>query len=371
MGIISSGNVLYGTTISGGASNAGIVFSVTLPTTAGASIIEQDLFDLPSNQDFRLNFTPALGPQGTLFGTAYTGGMYHDGYVYSLTPPAVAGGEWNPTVLESFQPGGEAATNPYSGPVVGRGGVVYGTTLSGGPSDSGLLYALTPPTSAGGDWAYQLLYDFSPAEAFPDSLVIGPQGALYGTGGAYTGGATGGSFGDVFSLVPPVSPGGAWTNHLHYTFRGEPDGDDPASNLTMGADGVLYGSTVLGGSTGNGTVFTLTPPTTPGGAWTETIIWNMLGGNDGAEPSSQILIGKNGVLYGASSFGGTTGNGTLFSLTPPASLGDPWTHTVLYNFGGVTDGGYPSSIVFGEGSRIFGCAEGASKSYGTVFELIP
>jgi uncharacterized repeat protein (TIGR03803 family) len=44
-----------------------------------------------------------IGPGGTLYGTSYYGGTAGYGTVFSLTPPAAAGGAWTETVLYSFQ----------------------------------------------------------------------------------------------------------------------------------------------------------------------------------------------------------------------------------------------------------------------------
>jgi hypothetical protein len=47
-----------------------------------------------------------------------------------------------------------------------------------------------------------------------------------------------------------------------------------------------------------GTVFSLTVPSTAGGAWTEQIICSFTSGSDGSNPSSGLVVGKDGVLYG-------------------------------------------------------------------------
>ena len=82
------------------------------------------------------------------------------------------------------------------------------------------------------------------------------------------------------------------------TFTSAPsDGIEP-SGVVIGPGGVLYGTTQTGGSTNNGTVFSLTPPASPGGAWTEVVLYNFTGGADGKWPAG-VVIGSGGVLYGA------------------------------------------------------------------------
>src|SRR5271154_2455760 len=70
------------------------------------------------------------------------------------------------------------------------------------------------------------------------------------------------------------------------------------------ASGLLYG-TVQGGTSGNGAVFQLTPPATSGGSWTEAILYSFTGENgDGASPQGSPVVGINGALYGTTYYGG-------------------------------------------------------------------
>jgi hypothetical protein len=83
-------------------------------------------------------------------------------------------------------------------------------------------------------------------------------------------------------------------------------------------NGVLYGTTGVPNDgqvgTGYGTIFSLTPPGSPGGSWTETVLYFFTDGSDGGKPTG-IVAGPGGVLYGATSTGGS-GFGTVFSFTP-------------------------------------------------------
>jgi hypothetical protein len=61
----------------------------------------------------------------------------------------------------------------------------------------------------------------------------------------------------------------------------------------------------------------LTPPASPGGSWSETVLHAFSGGDDGGLPLAGVIIGGNGVLYGSTTaYGGAGKYGTIFALTP-------------------------------------------------------
>jgi uncharacterized repeat protein (TIGR03803 family) len=79
---------------------------------------------------------------------------------------------------------------------------------------------------------------------------------------------------------------------------------------------VLYGSTYSGGTYGHGTLFSLTPPTSPDGSWTYALLYSFTGGNDSGNPNG-LTPGPDGILYGTTS--GVIGNpdsGTVFAFLP-------------------------------------------------------
>lgn len=111
---------------------------------------------------------------------------------------------------------------------------------------------------------------------------------------------------------PPSAAGGAWTETTLYSFTGAADGDYPFYGVVIG-HGVLYGTT--GYAPPDGNIYSLTPPATPGGAWTEVSLHNFTNGSDGGNPSG-VVIDSAGVLYGTTYSGGSSGDGTVFSVTP-------------------------------------------------------
>jgi hypothetical protein len=106
--------------------------------------------------------------------------------------------------------------------------------------------------------------------------------------------------------------------------------------LTIDKNGVLYGTTLYGGNPGClnqwgcGTIFGLTPPSSPGGAWTETVLRSLPNVNHYNE--ARLAIGENGTIYGVTIGDGADHKGSVFELTPPAVPGGAWMETTLYSF---------------------------------------
>jgi uncharacterized repeat protein (TIGR03803 family) len=219
-----------------------------------------------------------------------------------------------------------------------------------------------------------VLYSFGNGTdgAYPIAgLIFDTAGNLYGTtlfGGSYGNGT-------VFELTPQA--GGGWTENVLYSFGNGADAANPQAGLVFDAAGNLYGTTYSGGSYGNGTVFELT--TKAGGGWTEQVIYSFGNGTDGAGPSAGLIFDAAGNLYGTTFYGGTYGGGTVFELTPQAGRG--WTEQVLYSFcsqANCADGFYANTgLVFDAAGNLYGTTyqggdyfEGINDG-GTVFELTP
>jgi uncharacterized repeat protein (TIGR03803 family) len=280
-----------------------------------------------------------MDANGVLYGTTYNGGtstLSGGGVVFSLASPAGGGPQIDETILHTF--GSQSATdgaNPVGGVILGTGGVLYGTTTFGGTQGLGTVYQLTPPASAGGEWTEDVLYNFGVSSvndgANPYASPLLYKGKLYGT--ATNGGGTGcGGYGCgiVFEISPPVPPSTAWKETIIYRFA-QFHGSFPYSNLIVDKDGNLYGTTSMGGPSDNGTVFELAPPKTAGGKWTETVL-HSFGGGDGANPESGLVFDDSGALYGTTFNGGGYDVGLVFQLAPPATAGGKWEETVLHDF---------------------------------------
>ncbi len=145
-----------------------------------------------------------------------------------------------------------------------------------------------------------------------------------------------------------------------YSFANPPDAYGPKCNLVRDTAGNMYGATFSGGSHNLGAVFQVTP------TGSETVVYSFSGGADGSHPIAGLVRdAKTGNLYGTTVYGGTTNNGTVFVLNPSTGV-----ETVIYSFKGGTDGANPYSSVVRAGTTIFGTTiNGGAFGYGTVFKL--
>ena len=363
---------LYGTT-GGGVYGPGTIFQLSPSSSANAPWTESVLHSFTGGADGSAPGRLVPGSNGMLFGAAFSGGVSNNGTVFVLLPPREKHGSWSFKVLYAFI-GGSDGTGPIlSGMYLNSNGSValYGVTSG---IAQGTVFLLTTPRIDSGIWRERTLYTFTGGVdgSYPLGILRNPEGFF------------GASLDNVFSLSLPSIAGGSWMETVLHTFGGSPDGDLGLNPLLLTKNGTLYGMTLGGGTFGNGTVYSLTPPVTGGEAWNERILYSFTGGSDGSQPlGTNLLIGPNGTLYGATEGGGTGctdsfGCGVVFALSPPATANGPWTESVLYSFKGGNDGSIPvGPIVEGKDGTIYGTTNGGGTacSYppgcGTVFAIKP
>ena len=244
-----------------------------------------------------------IGLIGALYGTTAYGGANVAGacpsgcgVIYELMPPSRRGGPWTESTLYSFGATGSDGKYPYSGVTVDAAGNLYGTTMSGGVSNAGTVFRLSPPAAPGCVWTESVLYDF------------GASG-----GGAYDRGI-------VFAATPPTIAGGAWGYRIIHNFT-TTEGTDPVGGLTISPGGVLYGTTFGNFRGKGGTIFALKPPAVPGGDWASSVLHLFAPGTGQIEGS--LLVAPDGAIYGTTSIGGVSSSscafgscGTVFQLVP-------------------------------------------------------
>jgi uncharacterized repeat protein (TIGR03803 family) len=286
--LVAANGVLYGTTSFGGTFNAGTVFRFD-PATGAETL----LHSFGSGSDGAMPAAGLVLAGGVLYGTTAQGGDAGLGTAFALD---LASGQ--ETVLHSFA-GGADGSEPFA-PLTWHGGVLYGTTFFGGPSNDGTVFRLDPATGR-----ERVLHAFA-GPAFsgnPAAGVTFHAGLLYGTtsrGGLQ---ACGGGCGTVFQVDART---GAEADV--YQFTGPNDGQDPEGGLVYSA-GTLFGTTLTGGRSHLGTVFAVNPQT--GGKVT---LHDFEGRATGINPGT--LVGFDHALYGTTHGGGGAGQGTVFVLAP-------------------------------------------------------
>ena len=210
------------------------------------------------------------------------------------------------------------------------------------------LGALAVPAVAPAQPAVTILNSFAgvkDAAAPVAALIQATDGNFYGT--TLLGGASG--QGTVFKMTP------AGTVTVLHVFAGGTDGAQPAAALIQATDGNFYGTTESGGASGKGTVFRMTP------SGTVTVLHAFSGGADGSLPVAPLIQATDGNFYGTASAGGASGNGTVFKMTPSGTV------TVLYAFTGGADGGKPEApLIQATDGNFYGTTDG-----GTVFRMTP
>jgi uncharacterized repeat protein (TIGR03803 family) len=389
--IMDSAGNLYGTTELGGSA-----------LYLGGTVFKLD----PSGKETVLySFTGANGDgaipvaglimdsAGNLYGTTEYGGSGSCsgfssgcGTVFKLDPSE------KETVLYSFTSTNGDGANPAAGVIMDGADNLYGTTGHGGITSSssclsvsgcGTVFKLDPSGKE------TVLYSFTGTNgdgANPAAgVIMDSAGNLYGTaenGGQSSAQCPGYVEADVLfgcGTVFKLDPSGKET--VLYSFTGtNGDGANPAAGLIMGSAGNLYGTTLVGGSAGGGTVFKLDSSSH------ETVFYSFtLTNGDGANPEAGLIVDKAGNFYGTTALGGLTGNcppnfniyravptpagcGTVFKLDPSGK------QAVLYSFTRTNgDGANPAAgLIMDSAGNLYGTtAEGGSAGGGAAFKLNP
>lgn len=309
---------------------------------------------------------------GNFYGTTYYGGKYDVGTVFKLA----AGVE---SVLYSFTgpdngglgglAGSTDGAHPSAGLVLDSEGNLYGTTVQGGidyatnSGGHGTLFKITP------QGVETVLYAFclngcSDGELPFSQLILGADGDLYGTAG---GGASNGG------IAYKMTTAGAET--VLYSFKAATtDAVGPQAGVIQDSAGNLYGTADGGGNNSFGAIFKITPE----GA--ETVLYSFCSVNtasenctDGSYPSTGLIWGADGNIYGATGSGGLHDLGTLFKMTPAGTL------TVMHSFcgeaivPGCTDGAEPiGPLLQASDGNFYGMTHGGgANNWGSIYKITP
>jgi uncharacterized repeat protein (TIGR03803 family) len=213
----------------------------------------------------------------------------------------------------------------------------------------------------------EVIFSFDEDEGeYPDSdLETDSAGNIYGT--TVLGGDFGG--GTVFQLSPTQN---GWVHTVLYSFTGGADGGEPYKGVTLDRDGNLYGTAVTGGSGscegGCGVAYKLT---NSGGTWTQTVIHAFTGGDDGSGPGARVTVDQAGNVYGMAPTGGAYGLGTIYKMREGQD--GAWVLKVIHTFTGGADGatGSAGRMILRRGHLYGAATVGGIYGSGVVFELTP
>lgn len=278
-----------------------------------------------------------VGPGGVLYGSTQSGGAHGSGTLFQLSSNQLQ-------TLYSFS-GTNDGERPNGGLIHQANGQIVGTTFGGGTNGFGTIFRLSTNNLLTTLFAFDHTNGVLPKAGLTEAA----DGTLFGT--AYEGGIF--HYGTLFRL----DAAGAFSVSLPF---GSTNGAFPPSQLTLASDGKFYGTTYKGGTAGKGSVFSLTPT----GLFTKLASFD---GTNGAFPFASVTQSTDGTFYGATTAGGSFGLGNLFRMTPDGRV------TNVYSFSGQIDGSHPRATLLqsGDGNFYGLTSDGGSFGFGTVFRLSP
>jgi uncharacterized repeat protein (TIGR03803 family) len=272
------------------------------------------------------------GSDGLLYGTTPDGGTIFSGpgLVFRIDKEGK-----NYQVLYRFQ-GGSSSYYTRGGVTECSDGKLYGTTFGDASGQS--VFRLNKDGS-----------DFEAVQPLGESplpvgeLIEAPDGTLRGI---FSG--MGMDAGHVFR----VNKDGTELTTIHSFGLSLDDGMTPTGDLSLGADGTLYGTTSGGGSKGFGTVFRME---LDGTGYAVLHSFDSSSTN-GWAPMASLLDGRDGFLYGSTSPDTNGSGGTLFKLQRDGS-----TYTLLHSFPVGNGSGPRGTLIQGRDGAL----------YGTTYQVIP
>jgi len=286
-------------------------------------------------------------PKGLLLGT--TSHRTNAESIFSIQPNGS-----NYKVLHTFLKDGIDGRTPDTQLLLGLDGAFYGTTVVGGTNGAGTIFRLSVDGSS-----YTILYHFKTNQIdghWPeDSLVQNREGTLFGT--TLRGGLS--DEGTVYA----INPDGSDYRQLHQFNGFAAEGQLPNGGLTPATNGALYGATQVGGRANGGILFKI-----DGDGRNYAVLHHFGSANDGLWPGGQLLLGQDAAWYGTTYQGGRSNFGSLFKVQ-----GDGHGYILLHSFSGVSDGEIPNGALAQDAfGMLYGTtAAGGSNDVGTVFALNP
>ena len=279
----------------------------------------------------------------------------------AAAPAFAASAKVNVTSLLPIGAQASLGNNVRGDLVLGTDGNFYAAASTGGANGYGSIIQFTP--AGVGNAIHSLAGPSTEGSSPYAALYQAKDGMLYGT--TYLGGEK--NLGSIFKVSPA---GDVFTNVFSFTNDAQ-GGFLPYAGLVQDASTDLFGTTLRGGPNDAGTVFRLTL----GG--TLTTIASFDGGN-GKNPEGRLAVGPDGALYGTTLIGGADDRGTVFRITSSGTLTTLFSFPALgaFNSKGVavnTVGANPrAGLLLGADGNFYGTAyQGGASGYGTVFRMTP
>ena len=373
----------YGTTVHGGSKDSGTIYRMSFNGTAWkSSVIHSFCLKTDCADGNAPQGGLVIDTAGNLYGMTTAGGYNDGGVVYELSPN---GAKWTYTILYKFCkkmscPDGQHpyyASLSYQGAATGAAydgtSPLYGTTQMGGANGGGVVFQLTP---SGGTWTESTVHDFCALANCIDGGLPFAGVTVDGSGNIF-GAATLGGVGieeDCCGVLFELKHGAHWTYTSLHNFCSNAvgevclDGQGAIGAPMLDAMGNIYGTTGLGGSYNEGTVYKVVPNGDKSKLTTLYSFCPKTNCPDGALPwAGALAMDASGTLYGTASQGGT-GGGTIFSLGGP-KLNKFKALVVLKGSNGADPQG---GLALDPSGALFGVAPAGGKgSEGVFFQLTP
>lgn len=371
---IPNGNVVvdgvgdvYGTAFGSDEAGDGAVFEVA----NGAGVVSQVAPTL------NVGNTPLAGlgedsSNGNLFGATTVGGLDGDGSIFELQNTS-----------------GNTNALSYSSSVTQVAGITSGTVASGAApiAVGGSVYYTTPrnlfiqPENGGTATVIPLNVYQSAGVTTTDTNI--DTGTVSGVANQQSAGLATNNFfiatqfGGVNNLGAILEyNASSQTLSLVFSFTnatGDMVGTAPQASLYSDSSGDLFGTTTAGGLSGQGSVFEMKADSSaPLGVDAPTALASFPASTLPLSPSSVVVDG-DGNVFGATAVGGANGDGEIFEVAPNSTDATPPAPITLVSFDGV-DGNGPTGVTL-HGTALYGTTAGTNGSSGsptgTVFELVP
>lgn len=322
--VITDDGSIWGATSSGGANKSGGLYKID------ASGVARMVFSFPAPKtqsgDPRGGAVDLIkGPDGDIYGTSYAGGLFDAGTVFKIKRD-----DESVHVVHSFQTGVNAWYSPQSSLVFDKDKNLY-TTLIGNNQPSLGVASLIKIDSEWNESGIHIFKETSDAGGFIATPTIDAGGDIYGIN---TGNGVGGS---NSGYLYKISKNKGFSV-LHNFGKTEGDGLQPRQLFIK--NDILYGITMAGGVNGQGVIFRYSELNK---------IENVFSFGENNSPSN-VTVGDDGNIFITTCSGGAYGKGSIMQLNEKLVV------RTIYSFGQNSNGlTCPiSNVVIDKQGQIYG-----------------